>query len=365
MRQQLTVVQLVPSLNVGGVERGTIELAIYLKSQGHRSIVISAGGLWEHRLHEADVEHITLAVGKKSLLSLRYIKTLRKLFTDLKADVVHARSRLPAWLTYLALKKMSQRPRFVTTVHGLYSVKRYSSIMCRGDVVIAVSKTASDYVEKHFGVYLKQPPQVIYRGVDRTEFPQGYQPDADWLTQWYADYPQLKGKKLVLLPGRLTALKGAESLLYWLANTDEDNHLVLTAQPTQSAYTQRFSQLLDDNQLQNKVSWVGMQHPIQSLYALADVVVSVNNKPESFGRTVLEALCMGAPVVAYALGGVAEIMQLILPQGLVEPANTHQLAATIDEFVQHPPDVSSKDHFQQHDMLQHTVALYQQLAQST
>ncbi|WP_395374580.1 glycosyltransferase [Marinicella sp. W31] len=365
MRQQLTVVQLVPSLNIGGVERGTIELAIYLKSLGHRSIVISEGGVWQQRLDRANVEHIRLGVGRKSLFSLKHIWTLRKLFAELKADIVHARSRLPAWLTYLAIKKMPKKPQFVTTIHGLYSVKKYSSIMSRGDAVIAVSETASSYVQAHFQDYLKTQPQVIYRGVDRSEFPHAYQPSSEWLQQWFADYPQIQGKKIVLMPGRLTALKGAESLIHWLSQADENVHLVLTAQPNQSAYTQRISQLLDDGKLQNKVSWVGLSHPIQSLYALADVVVSVNKKPESFGRTVMEALCIGTPVVAYTLGGVEEIMRVILPQGLVEADDQQQLAEKIDEFLQRPPEVNPKDYFQQHDMLQQTVDLYQKLAQST
>jgi len=364
MSQQLTVVQLVPGLNVGGVERGTIELAMHLKSLGHRSIVISGGGIWEQRLHDANIEHIRLGIGKKSLLSLRHIWSLRRLFADLEADIVHARSRLPAWLAYLAIKKMSQKPHFVTTIHGLYSVKKYSSIMSRGDAVIAVSKTARDYVKAHFHNELSSEPRVIYRGVERSEFSPDYQPSAEWLQQWTLEHAEIRDKKIVLMPGRLTALKGAESLIHWLANSHENAHLLLTAQPGQSAYTQRLYQLLNEQELHHKVSWLGTGHPIQSLYAVADLVVSVNKKPESFGRTVLEALCMGTPVVAYALGGVAEIMDVILPQGLVEAGNERLLAEKIDAFLKQPPVIKPVDNFQQHDMLQQTEALYQELAQT-
>ena len=361
MSQQLTVVQLVPRLNVGGVERGTIELAIYLKSLGHRSIVISGGGVWEHRLHAAKIEHIRIGIGKKSLLSLRHIWSLRRLFKKLQPDIVHVRSRLPAWLAYLAIKNMPNKPHFVTTIHGLYSVKKYSSIMSRGDAVIAVSKTASSYVKENFQEYLNQDPRVIYRGVDQTEFPRAHEPSGEWLHQWYEDYPETQGKKLVLMPGRLTALKGAESLIPWLSSTQQDVHLLLTALPQQSAYTQRLFELLQKNNLQQKITWVGTGHHIQSLYVLSDVVVSVNKKAESFGRTVLEALCMGTPVVAYALGGVAEIMQAILPDGLVEPGDEQQLAHKIDQFLQQSPVIQPVERFKQKDMLSQTVDLYQEL----
>src|SRR5690242_2595123 len=121
---RLTVIQTLPALNTGGVERGTLEVAAELVKRGHRSIVVSAGGeLLEELVHNGS-EHIALSVGNKSLLTLRHIPLLRRILGESGATIVHARSRLPAWISYLAWKGMdpASRPRFVTSVHGPYSV---------------------------------------------------------------------------------------------------------------------------------------------------------------------------------------------------------------------------------------------------
>src|SRR5262245_30720404 len=131
--RRLTVVQVVPALNAGGVERSTLEIAHALVLAGHRSIVVSAGGRLGGRLQAEGGEHIEVDIGRKSLATLPHVWTLRRLFAQLTPDIVHARSRLPAWIAHLALAGMAEpRPHFVTTVHGLNSPGRYSSILTRG-----------------------------------------------------------------------------------------------------------------------------------------------------------------------------------------------------------------------------------------
>lgn len=360
MHKKLTVLQLVPELNIGGVERGTIELALYLKKMGFRSIVVSGGGVWQKELDKAGVEHILMPVGKKSLTALFCIRKLKKLFFELKVDIVHARSRLPAWLSYLAIKKIHNRPKFVTTVHGLYSVKRYSAIMSKGDAVIAVSQTAADYVKKNYANYLLAEPIVIYRGVDANDFNRDFQVSQDWLENWYQQYPLTQNKRMVLLPGRLTALKGAESVVTWLMKT-KTGHLILTAEKDQTTYTRQLYDLFDSHNLLDKVSWVGLHHNIKSLYTICDLTLSVNSRPESFGRTVLESLYMGTPVVAYELGGVAEIMQIIQPEGLVRAQDQIQLADKIESFLKIPPIIALTDYFSKRQMLEQTIDVYHDL----
>ena len=143
MARPLTVVQLLPALNAGGVERSTVEIAAALTAVGHRAVVISAGGRLLPALLASGAEHIALPIGRKSPWSLRHIPTLRRIFRELEADIVHARSRLPAWLTVAALRGMSRNdhrrsPHFVTTAHGLNSSGRYSRVMARGERVICV-----------------------------------------------------------------------------------------------------------------------------------------------------------------------------------------------------------------------------------
>ena len=153
MARPLTVVQLLPALESGGVERSTLEIAAALTAAGHRAVVVSAGGRLLPTLLATGAEHITLPIGRKSPWSLRHIPTLRRIFHELDADIVHARSRLPAWLAWRALRgwsKSRRQPHFVTTVHGLNSPGRYSRVMTYSERVICVSETVRTYLLQHY-----------------------------------------------------------------------------------------------------------------------------------------------------------------------------------------------------------------------
>lgn len=170
--RRLTVVQLLPALHSGGVERSTLEIAAALVAAGHRALVVSAGGRLVQPLLDSGAEHLTLDIGRKSLLTLRHLPTLRRLFAEVGADIVHARSRLPAWLGLYAIRALpaAQRPHWVTTVHGLNSPSRYSAVMTSGERVICVSNTVRDYVQRHYPTVPEQALQVIPRGVDVAQF---------------------------------------------------------------------------------------------------------------------------------------------------------------------------------------------------
>ena len=152
MTRRLTVVQLLPELEVGGVERGTLEIAAALVRAGHRALVVSAGGRLVDELTASSAEHVCVPIGAKRLASLAHIPVLRRLFATEQVDIVHARSRLPAWLGRLALDRLPppQRPAWVTTVHGPYTVNAYSRIMTSGDAVIAISDFIRAYIERHY-----------------------------------------------------------------------------------------------------------------------------------------------------------------------------------------------------------------------
>ncbi|MCX7545088.1 glycosyltransferase [Marinicella gelatinilytica] len=357
----LTVMQILPALNMGGVERGTVEFARYLKQQGHRAIVVSGGGYQVQALENTGVEHIQLPVGKKSPLTFRYVPTLRKIFKQYNVDIVHARSRLPAWLCYFALRKKPRPPYFVTTLHGLHSVSRYSSVMARGDAVVAVSKTAADYLQQNFKKHLKTQPQVIYRGVDFKVFKFGYQADKQWVAALEARHPALKNSQKVLLPGRLTAVKGFENIMPWLGQSGANQYLLVTADSNQTDYTKRLFESLKQAGLSEKVIWIGPQQRMADLYAYVDLTLSINRKPESFGRTVLESLTVGTPVVGLNHGGVGEILTALFPSGLVPVGDDDRLIRWIKAMLLKPAVMASQTQFSNQQQFQQTVALYQQL----
>ena len=172
MKSKLTVVQMLPALNSGGVERGTIDLSFALIKNGFRSIVISSGGRLKQELSEHGAEHVNWSVGKKSLFTFKYVFFVRDFLLKEKVDVLHLRSRLPAWIGYLAWLSIpkNKRPILVTTVHGPYSVNRYSEVMTKGEAVIAVSKTIKKYVLENYKKVKESEISVVYRGIDTKNF---------------------------------------------------------------------------------------------------------------------------------------------------------------------------------------------------
>ena len=168
----LGVIQMLPELKAGGVERGTLELSRFLVRQGHRSWVISQGGPMIEQLQNDGGRHICMPyIGEKSPRCLLHLWMLRRLFKRDEIDIVHLRSRLPAWMGYLAWKSLpaGRRPGLVTTFHGFYSVNAYSAIMTKGERVIAISRAVADHIQKN---YRTDPSKIslIYRGIDSDYF---------------------------------------------------------------------------------------------------------------------------------------------------------------------------------------------------
>ena len=359
----LTVIQLLPTLESGGVERGTIEIADVLATAGHRSIVISGGGKMVSELARSNTEHITLPIGAKRISALRLIKPLRQLFAG--ADIVHPRSRVPAWLTWLALKKMDSvsKPQLVTTVHGFYSVNRYSAIMTKGERVIAVSNAINHYIRQHYPATPNERIRVIPRGIDRNAFPFGFTPCPEWLTEWRAQMPDIKQHKIIMLIGRLTRLKGHEQfieLIRQLNAAGQAVHGVIVGgeDPRRLAYAKS----LYERAANLPVSFLGQRSDVRELMSVADLVLSLSSKPESFGRTVLEALALGRPVAGFEHGGVGEILSALYPHGKVATANDTDMLRTVTELLSAPIAVAPSDAFTLACMQKETLAVYEQLA---
>jgi glycosyltransferase involved in cell wall biosynthesis len=340
MARPLTVVQLVPALGTGGAERSAIEIAEALVAAGHRAIVVSAGGPWEPRLAATGASHIRIDLARKSPLAFRHVLALRRLFKEVGADIVHARSRLPAWLAWLALRGLpAPRPRFVTTVHGLNSPGRWSGIMTRGERIICVSETCRRHVLAHWPDTPAERLVVIPRGVDPAEFPAGARPTSEWRARLDADFPTLAGRSLLLLPARGTRLKNHADGIRLLARLRDayglDAGLLLAGvvEPSRKAYCMELEQLARETGVADRVAFSPARADMRELIGGADLVLQMSSKPESFGRTVVEALAVGTPVVGYAHGGVGELLAELQPEGAVAPGDLEGLAAAAARMI--------------------------------
>jgi glycosyltransferase involved in cell wall biosynthesis len=362
----LNVLQLLPAMNEGGVERGTIEICDALIRGGHSASVLSAGGRLVESLHTMDAKHISLPIGKKSPFSLRFVPQLRRLFAHGGFDIVHARSRAPAWIAYLAWRGLPQatRPRFVTTVHGLYSVNRYSEIMTRGERVIAVSETVREYLLRNYPKLDRGRIHVINRGVNSVDYPRGYEASAKWCEQWRAKQPALNDRFVVLLPGRLRRLKGHADLLSLvsalLAKGYPIHALIAGDDASGSTYIKQLKERVKREHL--PVTFLGFRADLKELYSVVDLVLSLSTQPESFGRTVLEPLCLGTPVIGYEQGGVGEILQRMFAQGCVPAGDIRALIERVRDFITQPTCVTSNNVFPLATMQRCTIELYRQLA---
>ncbi|MGH8124784.1 MAG: glycosyltransferase [Rhodanobacteraceae bacterium] len=363
----MTVVQLLPSLENGGAERSTLEVSRGLVAGGHRSVVISAGGRLVDRLEREGGEHVTLEVGTKSLRSLTKIGTLRRALTGLDPDIVHARSRVPAWLAWFALRGMHPRPHFVTTVHGLNSPGRWSGIMARGDRVIAVSQTVHDFVLSNYPNINATKLTVIPRGIDPDAFPYGYRPDDSWRERFFAEFPQLAGAPLLTLPGRGTRLKGhadAIALIAGLRERGVDARLLLlgVVEAGREAYLRELQAMARARGAADIVAFSPPRSDVRDVYAVSDLVLQLSNKAESFGRTVIEALSLCRPVLGYAHGGVGELLAELYPAGRVPVGDLTKLTDRAAELLGRAPPIPPLQRYRLADMQASVLKLYQELA---
>jgi len=324
------IVQLIPELNEGGVERGVVELSRELVSRGHESIVISAGGRLAECIETDGGRHITLDMaGKNPLTALWRAHSLRMALAGLQPDILHARSRVPAWLAVIANRTL--RIPFVTTVHGFNSVSPYSRVMTCGDRVICVSGAIKDYIQAHYRVP-DEKITVIPRGVDLEQF------DPDRVDRRFmADFSLrygLDGRYVLTSVGRITQLKDYETFIRAIGLLKEPipgilGLIVGGVREDKQKYFASLQSLVESLGLEGEVVFTGSQAKVAEIYALSDVVVSSSKKPESFGRAAAEALAMNVPVVATAHGGVLDIVLDGKTGYLFKPGDPDSLAQAV------------------------------------
>ena len=305
----MRIVQVIPELNEGGVERGVVELNREFVKKGIESFVISAGGKLENQINIDGGNHIKFDVCSKNIFTaFRRVKGLQKILKEIKPDIIHVRSRVPAWLVYFANKSL--KIKVVSTVHGFNSVGFYSSIMQKSDAVICVSNSIKEYIQKHYQTS-EDKITVIPRGIDLELFnPKNI--DEIFIENFKKEF-NLKDKFIVSSVGRVTQLKDYETFIkaILLVKKEIPNIIGLIVGGVRSDkedYLNSLKSLITELSLEENIIFTGSQSKIEQIYALSDVVISSSKKPESFGRAVAEAICMNKPVIATNHGGVKDII---------------------------------------------------------
>jgi len=360
----MTIVQILPELNEGGVERGTVELARELVKIGFDSIVISHNGKLVKQLKKDGSKHVSLDVcSKNPLTAYARISALKTTLKRLNPDILHVRSRVPAWLTYFANKSL--KIPVVSTVHGFNSVSSYSRIMTKADKIICVSGAIKEYIQKHYDAP-ENKITIIPRGIDLIKFnPNNL--DENFIHEFKEKY-SLNNKFIVSTVGRITQLKDLETFIKTIAIIQKSipnvvGLIVGGVREDKQNYFESLKNLVAS--LHVKVIFTGSQSKVAEIYSLSDVVTSSSKKPESFGRSVAEALAMGTPVIATNHGGVLDIIIENKNGYFVEIGNEKEFAKKIIKAKDLKFDGFNyiKENFSLEQMVEKTICVYKSLQQ--
>ena len=322
----MNVLQVLPALELGGVERGTIDLARALKARGEGVVVVSSGGTLVQELQKEGIPHYRLPVGQKSIFALSLVPRIVEVIRKERIDVVHARSRVPAWIAWLAAREA--RIPFVTTCHGYYSAHGMSQVMGWGKRVIVPSQVIARHMIEDFGV----PPErivLIPRGVDLVQFPfhpQKYEgaPPKVFRILNLGRFSPIKGQLEFLRAIHILRQKGL-ALEVWLAGSEGKG---------KTKYTREIQETIRQLGLAQAVKFLGTRRDVAELLQKADLLVLSSLVPESFGRVLIEAGATGTACVATRLGGVLDIIEDGKEGLLVPPREEAAMADAIQNLLQ-------------------------------
>ncbi|MBM3548083.1 MAG: glycosyltransferase family 4 protein [Alphaproteobacteria bacterium] len=367
-----TILQVLPALETGGVERGAVQIAAATVKAGWRAIVASAGGGMVRELERTGARHIVLPLDTKNPFVIRSnIDRISRLIQAEGVDLVHARSRAPAWSAWIAAKRLNIP--FVTTFHATYgagsALKRlYNAVMVRGEPIIAIS----EHIARHIVETYKVPRErlrVIPRGIDFERFaPERMQPHR--MLQLAKDWRLPDDVAVVLLPGRLSRWKGQSVLIEALTHLKRTDIICILAGSDQgrTQYRQELERLVIGQGLSGRVRLVGDCQDMPAAYMLADVVVSASTDPEGFGRVSIEAQAMGRPIIATDHGGSRETILPGITGWLVPPGDSLALATALNDAVDLSTEARlrlaetaiqhAREHFDQQMMCDSTLAVY-------
>ncbi len=332
--RQPTVMQVVPELVTGGVEQGTIDVARAIVEGEGRSIVVSAGGPMVQELKRSGVEHYELPVNSKNPLTMQQnIKRLINIVEEHHVDIIHARSRAPAWSAWSAARKTNKH--FVTTFHGTYGhsnwlKRQYNQIMTKGDRIIAISNFIAGHIFKVYGI----PPskiRVIPRGVDFNKF----SPDKvsqERRIKLAREWRLPDDKQIIILPGRLTRWKGHAVLIEAIKNLGRKDVqcLIVGSDQDRENYRHELERQIENYGMQELIHVVGHCDDMPAAYMLTDIVISASTDPEAFGRVMVEGQALGRLVIGTNHGGSTETVIDGQTGWLTEPSDPYSLTKTLN-----------------------------------
>lgn len=340
-RKNPVVMQIIPELGAGGAEQGCIDIAAALTGAGAKAIIISSGGTRVHELARCGAVHINLPVHSKNpLVMWRNISSLRRLIRTHSVDIVHARSRAPAWSAWRACQGTGAR--FMTTCHAPYNTvnnvkKFYNSSIAKGERVIAISGYVAQYLRDMFGLD-DRTIRIIHRGIALEKFhPTAV--TAERMIKLSREWRLPDGASIIMMPGRLTRWKGHHVLIEAIALMKRQDVfcVMIGSDQGRSEYRQELESAIRARGLEEQVRIVDHCTDMPSAYMMANVVVSASTDPEGFGRIPVEAQAMGRPIVATDHGGARETIRRGETGWLVPPGDAKALEVAISEALSLTP----------------------------
>lgn len=376
MSEKQVIMQVIPALNQGGVERGTIEIAEALQKAGMPNIVVSSGGPMVKELEALGVEHITLPVQTKNPFKM-WLNEYRliRLIKEKNVALMHVRSRAPAWSVKWASQKTGVP--YIATFHGLYGTspaifkKAYNRVMTQGRLVIAVSAFIKQHLIKEYGI-LEQHIRLIPRGADTTKFRPELVSKEQVLALAKKQNISLE-KPVITLVGRLSRIKGHSVVLEAVQQMKHKAvTLLFIGGNPKGDYEEELKQKVKELPAETEIKFFklpGDQMPVA--YALSDIVVQPTLKPESFGRGIAEAQAMGKIVVASNHGGATELISNGRTGFLTAVGDVQNLAGVLDQILDMPElkrqeiEVAAmksvQDNFSIQKMCDRTLAMYREI----
>ena len=330
------VLQVLPELETGGVETGTIEVATALKAAGIKNFVASQGGRMVYELEKNKIGHLTLPLKSKNIFTM--LSNANKLAQYIKANninIVHARSRAPAWSAYWAAKKAGAH--FVTTFHGTYGLgplgikKLYNRVMTYGERVIAISNHIKNHILKNYPKTEESKIRLIHRCADIEKFSPSAVTQARMINK-IKEHNIADDRPVLLLPGRVTRWKGQHLLIEALHLMKNQNYYCIIAGDAQGRqkYLDYLKKLARKYKLDDRIGFFGRYQDVPALMMVSTVVLSTAIEPEAFGRISIEGQAMGKIVVASNIGGSLDTIQDGITGKLFESNNPQSLADALD-----------------------------------
>ena len=367
--------QIIPELGAGGAEQGCIDTAAATVEAGAKSIVVSHGGYRIGELERIGAMHVNMPVHSKNpVVMLSNIPRLKKLIKEHDVDIIHVRSRAPAWSGWVACK--STGCHFMTTCHAPYNItsglkRRYNSVIARGERVIAISDFVAEYLRDNYGIGPERI-RTIHRGIPIERFhPSAVSPERmiDLAEQWRIP----DGSYVILLPGRITRWKGHHVMIDAMSKIERDDIfcVMIGSDQGRKDYRRELEKTISEKGLGARVRIVDQCTDMPAAYMLSTIVVSASIEPEGFGRVPVEAQAMGKPTIATDHGGAKETVIDGLTGWLVPPSDSEALASAIKEVLSIGPTQHAilaarsmghiAEHFTKHSMTDKTLDVYAEI----